>query len=236
MIHDRSLSDEPVIGNWLQPDSIDMELLESWERGGVALNDVSEGLTYQDWKLTIEGDELVLYPQQTGGRIVIFTLQAGVGARVTSLSLAFDQNMDWTALVYTSDTNETYHYWYDSTIPGYQITTYDDMTGAMLSLDDKRAEQLRLGGTDILLFYLKPGSGAGNMALWYRQQRDRFGIEYNLGEFANVTGIRRVGMSDVGRVQIELTWPGTPLPDTDWPTYQQPPATVWPDCQGPPNT
>ncbi len=202
MIPDESLSDNPVLGQWLSPDDKGYAPLEDWELGGVALFDVSQGLQYQAWKLVLEGNDLVVYPQVTGPRQVIYTVEDG--SRVDAIALSFDQNMNWTALVYTDDTKETFHYWYDSSTPGYRISVYTDMISARLTLDDKRPEQLRTGGTDVLLAYLKVNPETDGMALWYRQQRDRYGVEYLLGDFPTATSLGRVGMNSVGRVQFEL--------------------------------
>jgi hypothetical protein len=52
---------------------------------------------------------------------------------------------------------------------------------------------------DVILFYIKDG------ALFYRQQRDRYGVERRLCDCPNTTiRIERVSMNTLNRLQIEF--------------------------------
>ena len=63
--------------------------------------------------------------------------------------------------------------WWDSLTSSYQITDLPaGSTSPRASLDDKR--EFALGSSDIILAYIRDGN------LYFRQQRDRYLIEYIL--------------------------------------------------------
>lgn len=92
-------------------------------------------------------------------------------------------------------------YWYDTLAGGSVTTEYSDAYNPTLSLDDKRMEQSAT--RDIIFAYLKSGN------LYYRQQRDRYEIEYLLKE--NVSGsLIKSGMNENLRFQFEFESPPDP--------------------------
>ncbi len=181
------LSATPVPSGYLSPDAhIRVNTLYDYERGGVALNDASEGVNTYDWKVWIEGDDILLARAPYDNPTTPIT-----AAGTTEVSLAFDQNMR-PAVAYMH-AGVCKLYWYDTTIPGPTTTTFADCTNPMLCMDDKR--QGADSYNDILFIYVRAG--------WirYRQQRDRYTVERNL--VAVPPGrIQQVGMNQGLRVQI----------------------------------
>jgi hypothetical protein len=181
------LSAQPYPAAYLHPDEhARVNTLYDFERGGVALNDASEGIDGYDWKAWVEGDDILLARAPYDSPTTLFT-----AAGTTWVSLAFDQNMR-PALAYMQ-AGACKLYWYDTTIPGPATTTFADCTSPMLCMDDKRqgADQYN----DILFFYVRAGS------IRYRQQRDRYNTERTLT--AVPPGyILQVGMAQNLRVQI----------------------------------
>ena len=57
----------------LAPDSSEVDPLVSLERGGIALNDSSRGLDYQDWRCYIEGGVVKVTPVGGGTITSVFT-------------------------------------------------------------------------------------------------------------------------------------------------------------------
>jgi len=181
------LSATPVPSGYLSPDAhIRVNTLYDYERGGVALNDASEGLLGYDWKVWVEGDDILLARAPYDSPTTLFT---AVGT--TWVSLAFDQNMRPNVAYMQAGACKLW--WYDTTIPGATTTTFADCASPMLCLDDKR--QGADSYNDVLFFYVRAGS------IRYRQQRDRYGTERTLTAVPDGT-ILQVGMAQNLRVQI----------------------------------
>jgi len=65
--------------------------------------------------------------------------------------------------------------WYDTTIPGQTTTSYPGIVTPRVSLDDKRMLQSQI--SDVIFAYIR--SEGGQNRIFYRQQRDRYTIEYD---------------------------------------------------------
>jgi hypothetical protein len=176
----------------LQPDAIGRpSRIEDYELGGIALNDASQGLQVQNWRLQLVGTEIRVAPEPYTSETVLIT-----AAGITQCSLAFDQNMN-PAVAYMQF-NQAKLYWFDS-VPGEMVTTTlaSDVRSPFLSMDDKRDKSNTRN--DVLLFYIRSNR------LCYRQQRDRFNTERTLAWFdGNLLSIRKAGMNDGLRMQIEV--------------------------------
>lgn len=160
-----------------------------YERGGVALHDLSRGLQFQNWKLAYDrvSKEVVL-TNESGFRRVMFT---SIG--LTQLAIAFDLSM--TPYIAYTEKGITWMRWImaDGThvkmvIPG--------ATQPRLALDDRRPANAV--NADVVLFYLK-----GNQ-LCKRYQRERFETEHVMVDGVDGTRLGRVGMTTGNRVQVEV--------------------------------
>ena len=171
--------------------SLSVSKVVDYEIGGIALNDASEGMLYQRWRCQlIRGQVIVDAPS-----VSPFVLMENED--IEEVSITFDQNMR-IALAYV-EAGTAKLYWYDSTIPGYDtITLPAGSITPRISLDDKRS--LQTGNSDIILAYVRSGS------LYYRQQRDRFLIEYELAT-GITTGLVKIGMNNRWRFQFMLELP-----------------------------
>ena len=194
MLPQNALSSQTLAGSFLPPDDSTFDPQVDKELGGIALNDSSQGLEVQTWQLMVSGDNLVL-SADTVAPFVLLTRPA-----TQWVSLAFDQNMRVAvAYVQYPDGGDPVakFYWYDGTIPGYRDQTLPaGVLDPRLALDDKRFLQRNL--SDIILAYTRNGN------LYFRGQRDRYLIEYQLA--TGVTGtLRRLGMNTQRRLQFELS-------------------------------
>lgn len=165
-----------------------------YERGGIGLNDPSQGLNYQNWRLRIDGNQvLVSVEPYESVETLLFT-----AAGITEASLAFDQNMR-PAVAYIQ-AGQAKLYWYDSFLAAQTTTTLAaGITSVYLTMDDKRSVATQTNTNDILLFYCQAGQ------LFYCQQRERFAVNRFLAN--NTFGgayILHAGMNAKNRVQIEL--------------------------------
>ena len=183
-----------MVTPFVYPDSIERpSALVDYELGGRALNDASEGLQVHRWIAEYDpsnGHVSVSapgYPQTT-----IFT-----ALNVTELSLAFDQNMrPFVAFV---QAGQAKFFWFDTVLGETRISDLPaDAKTPQCCLDDKRDTQTSQGANDIILAYLR-GTG-----LYYRQQRDRYEVEYLLTAAAPGKKLLRIGMNQGRRLQFEF--------------------------------
>lgn len=184
---DNSLSSVVVAGEFLSPDSLVNSVLVDWERGGIALNDGTQGLDVQDWVAYVEGDSLKVGTSQENGVEIL------VRPGTTWVSLAFDTNMR-PALAFVQ-AGVAKLYWYDSAVEGSVETEFPGVLYPRLSTDDRRNPFVT--SRDIIFAYVRNG------ALYFRQQRERFGTERLLSAVA--PGIlRNIGMGTGNRLLFEF--------------------------------
>lgn len=185
MIKNNSLSLAVVEGMFINGRHYPVTNSSDCESGGVAIQDPSEGLLYQVWKARLENDHVYISAENTP-EYSIFS-----GSGITEISFSFDQNMRFT-LAYVENGNAKL-YWYDSTTQGMTITNFgSSVKNPRITLDDKRSTQSE--NSDIIMVYIK------NMNLYYRQQRDRFSVEYLLK--TGVSKLKKIGMNDKLRLQF----------------------------------
>jgi hypothetical protein len=199
MIPDNALSNPTLYAPFQYPDNIPVFNTTDYQLGGVGLSDASEGLQVQAWFLSLSGtpasNNVVISAPNTQP-IILFS-----APDITEISLSFDQNMR-PAVAYVSQGNPKF-WWYDATIPGYTIINLAAGTvSPRCTLDDKRAIDVSLGLSDIILAYIY------NHNLCFRQERDRFTIEYvlypNIDVLIANPVINKIGMNAIERLQFQL--------------------------------
>lgn len=190
-----SPSSTPVKGEFLSPDDATRSPLIDYERGGVHLNDPSQGLDYQNWKVYYESGSVKISTVTNTDVTILFTADL-----ITEVSLAFDQNMR-PAVAYVQDGVAKYR-WFDPFLNAIDTIVLTDAKSPMTGLDDKRFRLL--SDSDIILCYLKSN------ALYYRLQRERFIIEHLMGPIpiASVQQITNVGMTTRNRFEIVVKTQG----------------------------
>lgn len=188
MLPDGVLATKPLFAEFLSPDDIDTPLTLDLELGGVDIQDPSQGLRVKTWVAHAEGNSIWLSAEDRPP--VEWLARAN---EITEVSLAFDQNMRPT-IAFVED-KVSYLYWYDTNIANFTVTTYAGASSPRVAMDDKR--QLQVGVSDIIFAYVKDNK------LYYRQQRDRYTIEYLLKEDINAR-ILRIGMNEINRLQFKL--------------------------------
>ena len=191
MIPENRLSTVVVSAPYQQADSLNTEnRVNAYEQGGIALNDASQGLLVKRWKVFYSTEDNGIYLSADGvSNTLVFT-----AANVRELDLAFDQNMrPFIAFV---ENGQAKYRWYDTQIAQNRITDLGVTDySPRCCMDDKRGMQTSLGTNDIILAYMRGG------ALYCRQQRDRYEVEYLLHSNVNADFIR-VGMNKISRLQF----------------------------------
>lgn len=194
-INGETLSSLLIADHFIEPDDLESYPLLDFEAGPIALNDPSEGLFYQHWTCRYfpATNEFVVEAPNTP-QTVIHTAPL-----VSELSFSFDQNGN-PFITYVEDGTAKF-WWFDTALGN---TTVSNLPANSLTPrcthDDKRQSQS--GASDILLAYVHNG------ALKYRQERDRYTIEYILQDpfvhpqFDLPAVIKRLGMNKQRRVQF----------------------------------
>lgn len=172
-----SLSSVIVYAPFMKPRERSLrDPLVVYERGGVSLQDPSQGMDVKDWKAFVTEEGIWLQSRQAETPVLFLE-----GEEINQVSLAFDTNMN-PVIVYRQ-LEVVKMSWFDSTLTARVVTEYPQILVGAVTLDDKRGGMGALN--DVLFIYIR------DEAIFYRQQRDRFGIERFLGmlptQFVNVT-------------------------------------------------
>ena len=185
------LASVPFFGKFLSPDDRVATNLIDYELGGVGTFDSSEGNDYQVWVGTSDGTSIWVAPESDLSNKTLVTS----GVNIVDITITFDQAMR-PAVAFIDDVG-TQLYWYDSTVQGFTTTVFPGVKSPKLTLDLKNIEASSSGLNDIHFFYIKNG------AVYYRIQRDRYGVEYALGG-GEAHHISRLGMCADWRLRIEV--------------------------------
>lgn len=177
----------PDVGTYMPPLNEPYQPLYQKVWGGVALNDGSQGRMVQYWIVEYDGSNINVYPE---GGSVEFSLPQ---ANVDSVSLGFDASMNpiigWQ---YQTTANI---YFYNGTVDEYQTLSITGTTSSRVFLDDPR--DFYEADSDVMIAYTK------NNMLYYRQQRENYTVEREIGETFNL--LRKAGLSLKNRLQFELS-------------------------------
>lgn len=200
MIPNQALSVPAVPDNFLPVDVQPYELLVSYQMGGIALSDPSQGLDYQNWRLEAVGipansppSHMYVSAPNTPQTLLLTAIN------IQSCSLAFDQNMK-PAIAYIDYVGPKL-WWYDGSIPGYTIIDLDpNITSVQITLDNKLPMASLTNTSDLILAYTM------NNNLYYSQQRDRFTVQYLLMQNVPLANpkVGKVGMNIGDRLQFYI--------------------------------
>lgn len=199
MIPGKAISTSLMFAPFQYPDSIPVYNTTDYQQGGIGIADASQGLQVQAWYLSLSGNpssnNVVLSAPNTQPTILFSA------PNITEISLSFDQNMK-PAVAYVSQGNPKF-WWYDTTIPGYTIIDLAaGVTSPRCTLDDKRGVDISLGYSDIILAYIY------NHNLCFRQERDRFTVEYvlqtNIDLLISNPTLNKIGMNTIERLQFQI--------------------------------
>lgn len=187
MIPLNTFTTEPIISDFQAPYNLPYQPLYQVVLGGVAIGNPSEGRQVKLWAVSYNGTLIEVGPV---GDSIEFTLPA---ADVETVSLAFDNNMG-IILNWKLSTGGANLYYFD-TISGMYITRFfSNITSCRVSVDDAR--NFNTSQSDVLFLYTL------NDNLYWRQQRDRYDIEYLVAP--TTKKIRKAAMNVENRFQIQL--------------------------------
>jgi hypothetical protein len=165
--------------------------------GGIALGDASAGISYQLWTARADGANVYLSAPNTPE----FPLLANVNA--AWVALAIDQSAR-EFVAYADINGNASYYWYDTTILAYRTSALAGVIPRVFAaLDDSRP--LELGSSDVILAYERAGH------LYYRQQRDRFGTEYDLGSIPGIAPSTLVQIGMNAKLRFQFAFQGVQI-------------------------
>lgn len=204
MIPEQRFSSQAIKGQLVNPWSRQANVSRHW--GPIALQDPSQGLLVKLWQMRAmqDGSDLLLsasgvaeYAWYTHNR------------PIEQVSLAFDQNGRPVVAFVDSD-GAAFLRWFDPTPNEIVTVAIGYATTPRVTLDDARA--FNGANSDVILGYVRDG------VVRYRQQRDRFTIEYTPpigpgGEPALATTLRHISMNSNLRLEF-IAEGGTG--DHDW--------------------
>lgn len=155
--------------------------------------DTTQGLASQVWTGSYDGFNLVLKPQ-VGASITVFQQ-----LNLVWFDFCFDQSAN-PVVAYADTSKNVSFYWYDSTINNFRTTALPFGTDPwpFCQLDDTRAAEAT--ASDVVICYTR------GTHLYFIAQRDRFGVEYDLGAIPGLPNKMLVaaGMSTGNRFQFEF--------------------------------
>ncbi|QYW02131.1 central tail fiber receptor binding protein [Stenotrophomonas phage Sonora] len=202
---DGDFSSPAIIAGSVDPVKRPGDFLVDWERGGINLNDPSQGLLVQIWKLEVvrnpdtanDYDFFVTSPST--GTLFLFTAQG-----VKEAALAFDQNMR-PFVVYVEGT-QTKMWWYDPTLPGQTTTVLGTgYRSPRCCTDEKRPWHLEV--SDVQLWYVR------GTQLCVRYQRERYTIEHPKKTVGSQAELISVTMATNNRLRLRLRKATLPIDD-----------------------
>ena len=183
------LSDVAFKYTWRGLNQTDPTVTQDFEEAGIALNNTSQGLQVQLWTFSTNGTDIIVDAPSLPAPITLLS-----PTNVASVRGCFDQNMN-PFVAYLQEGQ--WNYWWFDTVVGHMVTSQlpSGVTSVVCTLDDKRPWESNI--SDICLLYTNNGN------LYYRRQRDRYGIEYLLKTSVNGTLVK-VAMNGIERLQIKL--------------------------------
>ena len=194
MIPGNIFTPTPIIGDFLYLQDLPYSPLTQTVMGGTALNNAVDGRLVKPWTVFYTPDLLV----PTTGVIQVQPSDGGVVLAITAdnvltVSLAFDANMApviaWTT---SADANL---YYYDTLTSTYITRVFSGITSCRVCVDDPL--KFYTSQSDVIFGYTINGN------LCYRQQRDRYDIEYIIQPIAG--SLTKLGLSSLNRLQFEIT-------------------------------
>lgn len=186
MIPGNNFTPTPIISTFQPPYDEPYTALSQNVLGGIALNNSSQGRQYRTWNVTYTGGNIEVRPV---GNSIAFTLPA---VDVQTVSLAFDNNMG--VVIAWKTTGGANLYYYDTLTSQYITRFFSGVLSCRVCVDDAR--DFYTANSDVIFGYTL---GAD---LYYRQQRDRYDTQYNIGP--SVKRLIRMAPNVGNRLQFEL--------------------------------
>lgn len=183
---------------FLSPRDRARSALRCWERGGLALNNATGGLNVYDWQFRADADTGEVYagvPTAEGADTftVAETLVYTIDPPPREIAGSFDTNMQ--PIIAWRNDDGAFFRWFDPVANDFVVESLGSRVHSVhLAIDDVRDIAVLSGVTDTILAYVN------RTTLYYRQLRDRFATEYELG--GGWRQLYQIGMNNLLRFQF----------------------------------
>ncbi|WP_345842593.1 hypothetical protein [Shewanella algae] len=160
------------------------------------------------WLFELVGTSLNVYKMVNGDPV--FEEELAIISSATELSATFDQN--GSPVIFNSDGMELELHWYDPVSAGYTSSSLGSGGYPFATFDMRYA--VNSASSDVIIFYLRDGN------IYYRQQRDRYDVEYQAPNTPYVDQVIEADMTVDYRLQLLYRYidenykPPTPQPPT----------------------
>lgn len=184
------LSSEPIWSGFTERQNRRSEPLIDYEMGGPSLNGPSSNFNTHLWIAESDGAVVTVRREDSGTPTQVLS-----DSNIEQIALGFSQLMV-PHIAYTTTTAAKF-FWFD-TLTGQMETMIlpAGSTSMRLCMDEKRGHFI--SGSDLLLSYER------GTHFYVRAQRDRFGIEYDMGEKPG-TSLVAFGKNRDNRLQWQFT-------------------------------
>lgn len=194
MLPDNEPSSPSVRSAYIHPAERPKRAMLDWEWGGLAIQNPAGGFRYQIWRFDYDPVTGNVTTRPEGApesdNVILIT-----NPNITEIAGAFDQNMYWHVTYKLSTDNNVY-----LTTPNNGDIVVPDARSPRITMDDRRYSTESGAWNDIIFTYIRDNT------LFYRQQRDLYGIEYVIGtSIDSALNIRNFGMTNQSRLQWRLT-------------------------------
>jgi hypothetical protein len=159
-------------------------------RGSLELGVGDTGINAGDWTGRVDAGVLVITSP-----LGVETSVISVGV-IESITFAFDRTMRPT-VCWNTKLNGAYLYWFNSLSAAYETLHLPTVRNAMVAHDDTR--DWSSASSDVLLAYQVED------LVCYRQQRDRYQIEYVIAVGIEKPNIKKFGMCTDLHVRVKLS-------------------------------
>lgn len=188
MIPGNRFTSVPIIGTFLYLGEAPYDPLSQTVMGGIALNDGTQGRLVKPWTIFYTPAAALIQVQPSDGPVALTLSEADV----QTVSLAFDTNMSPVISWQTSTGANLYYY--DTLTFSYVTRNFAGVTSCRVCVDDPLA--FYVSQSDVIFGYTLNGN------LCYRQQRDRYDIEYIIKPTSK--HLIKMGPSSENRLQFEM--------------------------------
>lgn len=161
----------------------------SYERGGIAISDISKGLQYQNWLAFVDGSDIVVRTATSTQELYRITCYG----KPEEIDLTFDQNMR--PVIAYQVGNNAYVYSFHIELGDYSHTKFEGVRNPRVALDEKRL--IAINESDVIFGFMQ-----GNK-LCYKIQRDRWLVTTELKDYSlthtNKRYLWKIGMTKDNR-------------------------------------
>jgi len=186
---DNSLYPTPIYYPFIADKGSRVSRTKDFEYGGIHYRDASLGLLHTIWIAEVVGNDVRVYNKQTDETYYVYS-----GTDITEISFGMDTAAN--PVIAVVDRGTCFIRWFDYSQQNYIVSTFYNIRNPCIGMDDKY--NYITSNSSVIFAYVKDNK------LYFRDQRDRFEVEYWLRDLTSNIKLIKVGMSEGRRFQFQL--------------------------------